>query len=115
MNGFVPQTPIPLQIRRIIFERFNDVEARFTNDEIFEIIKKNGDVDSGWSIDDMEPFFEGICGGGLARNIAQNLTTIWFKLFEPVSALHCKACGFDVHLGAGEARACPNPRCGGAL
>ena len=29
-------------LRKIIFEKFNDVDAKFTNDEIFEILKENG-------------------------------------------------------------------------
>ena len=44
MSDFVPVTPIILQIRKIIFEKFNDVDTKFTNDEIFETIKENGDI-----------------------------------------------------------------------
>ena len=40
MSDFSPSTPIQIQIRKIIYEKFNDTELRFTNDEIFEIIKK---------------------------------------------------------------------------
>ena len=84
MSDFTPTTPISLQIRKIIFENFNDVDVKFTNDEIFEAIKKNGDFDPLWIIDDTESFFNDICNSGLARNIAQNFTTIWMKLFDPV-------------------------------
>ena len=105
-------TPISLQIRKIIFENFNDVDVKFTNDEIFEMIKKNGDLDpSEWTIDDTESFFNDICDSGLARNIAQNFTTMWMKLFDPVEKLHCNACDYDVYLGASEERICPNPSC----
>ena len=52
--------------------------------KFFEIIKKNGDIDASWIIDDMEPHFKEICDSGLTRNIAQNFTTIWLKLFETV-------------------------------
>ncbi len=114
-DNFAPLTPIALQIRRIIFEKFNDVDAKFTNDEIFEILKSNGDVDPSWTIDDTEPFINEICDSGLARNIAQNFTTIWLKLFDPVEQLHCDACGNDVHLGAFEERVCPHPSCKSTL
>ena len=52
MSDFTPTTPIALQIRKIIFEKYNDIDTKFTNDEIFEIIQKNGDIDTSWIIDD---------------------------------------------------------------
>jgi len=111
MGGFTPKTPIQIQIRKIIFEKFNDPEVRFTNDEIFELIKKNDDIDQSWIIDDMEPFFREICDNGLTRNIAQDLTTIWLKLFDNVEKLHCDSCNNDVYLGKSEDRVCPNLDC----
>ncbi len=111
MSDFVPVIPIALQIRKIIFEKFNDVDTKFTNDEIFEILKENGDIDPSWIIDDVEPFFNEICDSGLARNIAQNFTTIWLKLFDPAEKLHCNACNQDIYLGTSEKRTCPNPSC----
>ena len=30
-----------LQIRKIIFENFNEIDLRFNNDEIYELLKKN--------------------------------------------------------------------------
>lgn len=111
MGDFNPSTPIPIQIRKIIFEKFNDTEARFTNDEIFEIIKKMGDIEESWTIDDMEPYFKEICDSGLTRNIAQNFTTLWFKLFDLVEKFHCKSCNHDIYLGNSEERICPNPDC----
>ena len=111
MSDFVPVTPIALQIRKIIFEKFNDVDTKFTNDEIFEILKENNDVDSTWAIDDIESFISEICDSGLARNIAQNFTTIWLKLFDPIEKLNCASCNNDVYLGESEDRICPNPSC----
>jgi len=111
MSDFILTTPISLQIRKIIFDQFNDPDGKFTNDEIFEIIKKNGDIDPSWIIDDVESFFNEICDSGLARNIAQNFTTIWMKLFDPVEKLHCNSCNYEIYLGASEERICPNPSC----
>jgi len=111
MSSFVPVTPIQLQIRKIIFENHNDVDEKFTNDEIFEQIKQNGDLDPSWIIDDIESYFMDICNSGLARNIAQNFTTIWLKLFDPMEKHHCSACNLDVYLGVSEKRICPNPFC----
>ena len=111
MADFTPKIPIILQIRKIIFEKFNDVNINFTNDEIFEIIKKDADIHPSWIIDDTESFFNDICRAGLVRNIAQNFTTIWLKLFDPVEKLHCNTCDYDVCLGMSEDRICPNPSC----
>ena len=111
MSVFKPSVPITNQIRKIIFERFNDPEVRFTNDEIFEIIRNNGDLDKSWTIDNMEKYFQDICDSGLVRNIAQNFTTVWFKLFDSVEKIHCNYCNQEIYLGKSESRICPNPEC----
>lgn len=111
MSVFKPSVPITNQIRKIIFERFNDPEVRFTNDEIFEIIRNNGDLDKSWTIDNMEKYFQDICDSGLVRNIAQNFTTVWFKLFDSVERIHCNSCNQEIYLGKSESRICPNPEC----
>jgi len=111
MSEFSPSIPIQLQIRKVIFENFNDIDLKFNNDQIFEIIQKNNDVDKSWTLDDMENYFKEICDRGLVRNIAQNLTTIWFKLFELVEKIHCNSCNNDIFLGKSEDRVCPNQAC----
>ncbi len=115
MADFVPETPVPLQIRKIIFDMHNDVDKKFTNDEIFDVLKRNGDLDPEWIVDDIEPYITGLCDSGMARNIAQNFTTVWLKLFDAVERHRCGACGLDVFLGRLEERACPNPSCGAEL
>ena len=111
MENFSVSTPISLQIRNIIYEKFNDPDLRFTNDEVFEIIKTGGDVDASWTIDNMEPFFNEICDSGLVRNIAQNFTTQWYKLFDSIEKLQCKSCNQEIFLGKSEKKICPNPNC----
>jgi hypothetical protein len=115
MSVFKPSIPITNQIRKIIFERFNDPEIRFTNDEIFEIIRNNGDLDKSWTIDDMEKYFQDICDSGLVRNIAQNFTTVWFKLFDSVEKIHCNSCNQEIYLGKSESRICQNPECNASI
>ncbi|HJJ20691.1 MAG: hypothetical protein MT334_00315 [Candidatus Nitrosopumilus limneticus] len=115
MSDFTPSTPIELQIRKIIFEKFNDVNKKFTNDEVFEILKSNGDVNPSWIIDDTESLFNDICDSRLVRSIAQNFTTIFLKLFELVEKFHCNSCNYDIHLGISEERICPNPSCRSTL
>ena len=111
MSDFTPLIPIPLQIRKIIFEKFNDTDTKFTNDQIFEILKSDGDIDSSWIIDDTESLFNELCDSGLTRNIAQNFTTIFLKLFDTVEKLHCNSCSNDIYVGTSEERTCPNPSC----
>lgn len=111
MSTFTPSTPIQLQIRKIIFEKYNNVDTKFTNDEIFETIKLRGDFDSSWLIDDLEPYINEICDSGLARNIAQNFTTIWLKLFDSVKKRHCNSCNNKIYLSESEKQICPNPSC----
>lgn len=112
MSDFVPKTPIPLQIRKIIFDNFND-DSKFTNDEVFEILKGDGDIDPDWIIDDLEQDISNLCDSGVARNIAQNFTTIWLKLFEKIQRNHCDACNNDVFLAPCEKKTCPG--CGSSL
>ncbi|MDE1829250.1 MAG: hypothetical protein KGI25_02895 [Thaumarchaeota archaeon] len=101
---------IPLKIRKIIFEKFNDMNLRFTNDEVFELLKVDG-LENSLTIDDMESYFKQLHAEGLIRPIAQNFTTQWFKIFDVVEKHDCKSCNQQVYLGKLEPRVCPNPQC----
>jgi hypothetical protein len=101
-------TQIPLQIRKIIFEKYNNPDIRFTNDEIFTILQKDGVVDNSLMIDDMEPYFVELCKSGLMRNIAQNFTTQWFKLFESLEAIKCPSCQAQIYINKSEEKNCPS-------
>ena len=101
---------VPLQIRKTIFEKFNDMNLRFTNDEILELLKNNG-LDSSVSIDDVEQYFSQLRDAGLIRQIAQNFTTNWYKLFDVVEKIKCNSCNQEVYLGKLEPRVCPNSEC----
>ena len=111
MSDFKSSVPVQLQIRKIIYDKFNDPNLRFTNDEVFEILKNNGDIDKSWTIDNVEQFFKEISDSGLVRNIAQNFTTVWFKLFDTIEKIHCNSCDQDIYLGKSEPKICPNPNC----
>lgn len=101
---------LPLQIRKIIFEKFNDTNLRFTNDEIFEMLKTNG-LDGSVTIDDVEQYFNQLRDAGLIRQIAQNFTTNYYKLFDVVEKINCNSCRQEVYLGKMEPRVCPNSEC----
>ena len=111
MGDYTPSAPIVLQIRKIIYEKFNDVDTKFTNIDILEIIKKNGDIDPSWTIDDVPSFFKQLCDEGMIRNIAQDFTTQWFKIFDEIEKMKCNSCNSEVYLDKSEQRICPNPAC----
>lgn len=106
----IQKEQIALQIRKTIFEKFNDPSLRFTNDEVFEVLKGDG-LDSSLTIDDMEPYFEQLHTEGLIRPIAQNFTTQYFKIFDVVERFECKSCHQQVYLGKLEPRVCTNAQC----
>jgi hypothetical protein len=110
----IPSAVISLQIRKIIFEKFNDINLKFTNDEIFELLKNNG-IDSSVTIDDLEEHFNQLRDGGLIRQIAQNFTTRWYKLFDVIEKIKCNSCNQEIYLGKLEPRVCPNSECKTAI
>ncbi len=107
--------PIATSIRKVIFENFNDDDLRFNNDQIFEILKKDQMIDSSLTIDDMEIYFKELCDAELLRNIAQNFTTQWFKLFELFEKIECKSCKNENYLTSSEKMICQNQKCSATL
>ena len=106
---------ISLHIRKIIFENFNDVDVRFNNDQILELLKKNNSFDQTLTIDDLESEFKKIEDNGLFRCIAQNFTTQWYKLHDIIEEIHCTSCKNNIHLGKDESKICPNSECNANL
>lgn len=99
-------------IRKVIFENFNDIDLRFNNDQIFEILKQHEMIDQSLTIDAMEVHFKELCDTEILRNIAQNFTTQWFKLFEPIEKIQCNSCKKESYLISSENRICQNSSCG---
>ena len=104
--------PIIISIRKVIFENFNDANIRFNNDQIFEILKQHEMIVQSLTIDDMEVYFKELCDTEILRNIAQNFTTQWFKLFEPIEKIQCNSCKKESYLISSENRICQNSSCG---
>ena len=104
--------PIATSIRKAIFENYNDVDLKFTNDQVFEILKQNEKIDPSLTINDMEVYFKELCDAEILRNIGQNLNTQWFKLFEPIEKIQCNSCKKESYLVSSENRICQNPSCG---
>ena len=102
-------------IRKVIFENFNDIDVRFNNDEVLDLLKKEEVFDETITVDDLETQFKKIEDDGLVRCIAQNFTTKWFKLYDIMEKLNCNSCNSDVFLGNDEPRICYNNECGSTL
>ena len=107
--------PVTIDIRKVIFENFNDLDLRFNNDQIFEILKQNKNIDQSLTINDMEIYFKEFCDAELLRNIAQNFTTQWFKLFELFQKIECKSCKNENYLTSSEEMICQNQKCSATL
>ena len=103
------------QIRKVIFDNFNDVDIRFNNDQVLELLKKDETIDQTITIDNLESQFAKIEDDGLVRCIAQNFTTKWFKLYDSMEKISCISCHNDVFLGNDESRVCHNHECGAKL
>jgi len=107
--------PITTSIRKVIFENFNDVYIKFNNDQIFEILKQHEMIDQSLTIDAMEVHFKELCDTEILRNIAQNFTTQWFKLFEPIEKIQCGSCKKESYITQSENRTCQNSSCGSTI
>ncbi|WOV92488.1 MAG: hypothetical protein R1F52_05055 [Candidatus Nitrosoabyssus spongiisocia] len=100
-----------LSIRKIIYEKFNDVDSKFTNDDILSSLKELNLISSSTTADDMEKHFKILANTKLFRIIAQNFTTMWFKLFTPLIESSCDSCNSIIHVHSTEKLPCPNTSC----
>ena len=95
-------------IRRIIYDSFNDTDVRFSNDEILEHL--NGqDVYKKAELDvlDFEDVLLDLESSGLLRAIAQNFNTRYYRIWAPLSTLTCSSCGImSYYSEAEEAKKC---------
>ena len=107
--------PITTSIRKAIFENYNDVDLKFNNDQVFEILKQNEKIDPSLTINDMEVYFKELCDAEILRNIGQNFNTQWFKLFEPIEKIQCSSCKKVSYIISSENRICQNSSCGSTL
>ena len=88
---------------------------RFNNDQVLEEIVKYDALHTDSSTEKLEEYFEDLCKKEILRNIAQNLTTVWYKTFDPhllirVQSLHVKNLYHDANI-----EKTANPTCNAAL
>ena len=97
-------------IRKIIFDNFNDTDLRFSNDDILAHLNQD-DRYRGAELDvlDFEDLLLEMESSGMLRAIAQNFNTRYYRLWGPVEELNCKACGkATFFVPSEEQKICPH-------
>ena len=101
-------------IRKIIFDNFNDTDVRFSNDEILGYLNQ---IDKYKELDDVLDFGDALLEmekSGMLRPIAQNFNTRYYRLWNTLEQATCKACGFSTYFAPNEeGEACP--QCGAKM
>lgn len=97
-------------IRKIIFDNFNDTDLRFSNDDILGYLNqldKYGKMDL--DVLDFEQQLLDMEASGLLRPIAQNFNTRYYKLWNELEQVSCKSCGRSSYFSAPEeGKSCPD-------
>lgn len=101
-------------IRKIIFDNFNDTDVRFSNDEILGYLNR---IDKYKELDDVLDFEDALLEmekSGVLRPIAQNFNTRYYRLWNTLEQAACKACDFSTFFVANEeGKVCP--QCGAKM
>ena len=102
------------EIRRLIFDNFNDTDVRFSNDEMLGYLNQ---LDKYKALDDVLDFEDVLLEmekSGMLRPIAQNFNTRYYRLWNMLEPATCKACGSSTYFAPNEeGKACP--QCGAKM
>jgi hypothetical protein len=88
-------------IRKVIFDNFNDTDARFSNDEILAHL--NGmETYSAMELDvlDFEDVLLEMEKSRLLRPIAQNFNTRYYRLWGALEQVACKGCSENSYFAS---------------
>ena len=100
-------------IRKAIFDNFNDTDTRFSNDDILGYLKQ---LDRYKMLDDVLVLEEQLLKmekSGLLRPIAQNFNTRYYRLWDILEPKTCKLCNFVTYFAKVEVDAyCPQCKTG---
>jgi len=100
-----------IDIRKIIFDNFNDTDTRFSNDEILGLLNKMNSYKALDDVLDFEDVLLDMEKSGMLRPIAQNFNTRYFRLWNTLEPATCKSCNFITYFVQNEeGKACP--QCG---
>jgi rubrerythrin len=97
-------------IRKIIFDNYNNTDVRFSNDEILDHLNEK-ETYRGMELDvlDFEDVLLEMENSRMLRPIAQNFNTRYYRLWEPVNESTCNSCGAPTYFASSEEeRRCPH-------
>lgn len=98
-------------VRKIIFDNFNDTDVRFSNDEILGFLNQMNGYKALDDVLDFEDVLLDMEKSGLLRPIAQNFNTRYYRLWNPLEPATCKSCNFTTYFSPNEeGKVCP--KCG---
>ena len=101
-------------IRKIIFDNFNNTDTRFSNDEILGYLNQ---IKRYRTLDDVLDFEDVLLDmekSGMLRPIAQNFNTRYYRLWNTLEQVTCKACSSSTYFAPNEeGKACP--QCGAPM
>jgi hypothetical protein len=97
-------------IRKIIFDNYNETDVRFSNDEILaHLNEQNNYREMDLDVLDFEDVLLEMEGSGMLRPIAQNFNTRYYRLCGPLEQTSCKACGRPTYFASSEEeKKCPH-------
>lgn len=97
-------------IRKIIFDNYNDTDVRFSNDEILAHLNEQTSYrEMELEVLDFEDVLLELEGSGMLRPIAQNFNTRYYRLWSPLEQTVCKACSAASFFASSEEeKKCPH-------
>jgi hypothetical protein len=97
-------------IRKIIFDNYNDTDVRFSNDEILAHLNEHNSYrEMELDVLDFEDVLLELEGSGLLRPIAQNFNTRYYRLWSPLEKTVCNSCGRATFFASSEEeKKCPH-------
>src|SRR5919201_852349 len=96
-------------IRKIIFDNFNDTDTRFSNNEMLGYLNQTEKYKALEDVLDFEDVLLEMEKSGLLRPIAQNFNTRYYRLWNMLEPATCKVCGLATYFAPNEeGRACPS-------
>lgn len=97
-------------IRKIIFDNYNDTDVRFSNDEILaHLNEQNNYREMQLDVLDFEDVLLELESSGMLRPIAQNFNTRYYRLWSPLVSDVCNSCKTATYFASSEEeKKCPN-------
>ena|SRR5919202_3964953 len=95
-------------IRKVILDNFNDIDTRFSNDDILGYLKQINHYKMLDDVLDLEEQLLKMENSGLLRPIAQNFNTRYYRLWDTLEPTTCKSCNFVTYFAKVEVgKFCP--------